>query len=130
MKLKYIGGRAFVSVNYLHKRYIFSKENKFICEVPDRTIAAKLVATGQYFPVDNFAETKESVKIQEAKSKVAEEDKKTDEAKIKAEKKAEAKDKKEEEAIEAKAIEDKKKEIAKAKADDKKAVKKKVTKKS
>lgn len=62
MKLKYLGHRNYVRSDFDHKRYAFSKENNFICDVEDRA-AIRLIRTGQYIPIVEVIEvTKKEIK--------------------------------------------------------------------
>ena len=50
MKLRYTGSRAYIRSDFDHKRYAFSTENNFICDVEYKAAIA-LLKTGQYVPV-------------------------------------------------------------------------------
>ena len=50
MLLKYMGSRAYIRSDFDHKRYAFSTENNFICDVEHKAAIA-LFKTGQYVPV-------------------------------------------------------------------------------
>ena len=50
MLLKYTGSRQYIRSDFDHKRYAFSTENNFICEVEYKAAIALLKA-GQYVPV-------------------------------------------------------------------------------
>ena len=69
MLLKYIGKRPFISHSYGHKRYVFSKENNFICEVPFETMK-QLFTRGEYIPAEAVAELTKTEKPAEKPAKV------------------------------------------------------------
>ena len=50
MKLRYTGSRQYIRSDFDHKRYAFSTDNNFICEVEHKAAIALLKA-GQYVPV-------------------------------------------------------------------------------
>jgi len=50
MLLRYTGSRAYIRSDFDHKRYAFSTENNFICDVEHKAAIA-LFKTGQYEPV-------------------------------------------------------------------------------
>ena len=50
MLLKYTGSRQYIRSDFDHKRYAFSTENNFICDVEHKAAIA-LLKTGQYVPV-------------------------------------------------------------------------------
>ena len=50
MLLKYTGSRQYIRSDFDHKRYAFSTENNFICDVEHKAAIA-LFKTGQYVPV-------------------------------------------------------------------------------
>ena len=52
MKLRYTGSRQYIRSDFDHKRYAFSTENNFICDVEHRA-AIQLLKTGQYEPVQD-----------------------------------------------------------------------------
>jgi len=52
MLLKYTGSRQYIRSDFDHKRYAFSTENNFICEVEYKAAIA-LLKTGQYVPVQD-----------------------------------------------------------------------------
>ena len=52
MLLKYTGSRQYIRSDFDHKRYAFSTENNFICDVEHKAAIA-LLKTGQYEPVQS-----------------------------------------------------------------------------
>ena len=52
MLLKYTGSRQYIRSDFDHKRYAFSTENNFICDVEHKAAIA-LFKTGQYVPVQD-----------------------------------------------------------------------------
>ena len=61
MLLEYTGSRQYIATDFYHKRYAFSKENNFTCDVQDKA-AILLLRTGQYKPVVEVVEVEKEIK--------------------------------------------------------------------